>query len=1002
MKKIFISIFATLFAVAAFGQLKVDTYPINSANGMENLIVEQIDASTIGAGYVAYRVYLDLADGVEVISVFGEQAVGIPISITSSTSFYNDGSANVVYGNLLQAALYALPGYENTQYDTYVTLGGAATNRIGVPLSVDANGYVAGTPISTASGDEANIAFPGGADYVPNAIVGGGWNAPGGSSALGYGTDNILYIAQFTTDGDLNFQFTALTTLGAPTASDVLSYSSVEENIAPTAEITDPTSGNVFSDRPLTFLVAVDDPNNDPAFDEVTTLEYRINSGSPVTSALLTEITIPAQPEGPLTLEVRATDEAGLVGNWSSVYSYTVVREQIAPEVTLTADDYEVLEGEEILFTASITDGSLAVNSIVWTIDGTVVTGANAATYNWTSDVVGATVPVRVDVSSPDGSAFDEITVKVISGDASYELGSVEEFCYESNTVCIPVKNIVAFGADVIGFDMDITYNPAMLVPTGQVIVLDNPGGANMDNTEIHTNIVTPGVMHLSIALDNTSSVDDVWSSIDRDLFCVQFAKTSNWTPTSSETIGAVNIIESYRNSVSDTKVASAGTYTTTVDNNYYGFVKFWADYSPLYSDDPLDLDIETFINSTSEAYSVTTAADGSFAYDITRGTEMEITKDVANAARESALMTVFNGYDGYLTSQLLVNDARFQPTAIQMIAMDVNRDGVVSAGDLSQINQRGTRMITYFRAEGVLSGADGVDWLFINEKQLLDSMDMRMSATFPEDDGQGYSKYRVPEVPATFDLAESFGNDLSCPVMIDGNTTYLGILLGDVDGTYTELAPEGRLKTLETASVVFDLSNATYEEDFVDVPVQYVGEEVVKSMSFGLEYNRAEMSLQTIASLDGNVEALYNDDVDYLYLVSYSLEGYNVDEPVFSMRFYAPNGVDTDDFSEVAGFINGDEVATVVTMANENATAIQSFETGLKIYPNPATEYLNIEVSENVNMEIIDVQGRVLVQRTNVIGVERIDINEFKAGVYMLKLSNDDHSVVKRVVIQK
>ncbi len=489
---------------------------------------------------------------------------------------------------------------------------------------------------------------------------------------------------------------------------------------------------------------------------------------------------------------------------------------------------------------------------------------------------------------------------------------------------------------------------------------------------------------------------------MNRELFCVQFAKTASWTPTASTSIGADNIIESYRNSVSDPKVASAGTYSTIVDNIYMGDVRFWADYSGLYSADPDDLDIETFISNMAGDYSVTTATDGSFAYDITNGTEITIEKDVANSATEANLMTVYNGYDGYLTAQLLVNDARFQPTAIQMIAMDVNRDGVVSAGDLSQINQRGTRMITYFRADGVLAGEQGVDWRFINEKQLIDDLGYRLSTTFPEDDGLGYSKYRVPSVPASFDLSDVFGNDMSCPVIIDDKNTYFGILLGDVDGTYKNLTPEGRLKSLEAASVVFDLSNATYEEDFVDVPVRYMGEENVKSLSFGMDYNRAEMTLQTIASLDGDVEALYNDDGDYLYLVSYSLESYNVEEAIFSIRFYAPNGINANDIMDANAFINGLKVSSGVTKSVDNTTSIKNFESSMRIYPNPASEVLYLEVAEEVSLQIVDVQGRVVANRSNVIGKESINIEGFSAGVYMLHLSNDNQTVVKRIVVLK
>lgn len=1016
MRKILSFITLALFGAALFAQPTVKDIAINN-NGIDRVIVEKLDVSgALGyAGMNRYRVFVDMEETAGLLYVTGDSYTSQMYFRTSggTVGYYNTPIYGGVYGNSLGAFLFGIS--PELEYDSYLSAGARSMTEVAVPYSKNTAGFIAGTVYGTGgvgmaaaanSFGSANSTVNFESDLANGASYGPDLSAlPAGSPGLqGPDTDNIVMIGQFTCDGEFEFNINVGTSAGTEVA---IQYNSVEANEAPAAEIIDPANGaNIFSNRMVEFTVSSSDPNTNPAFSQVTNVEYRVNGGAPVSiGASSTFMVNSGEPSSTLQLEVRATDNGGLTGDWSSVYSYNVVKEIISPSISsLDQDLATVLEGEVVTFTVVYDAGSTDNSPVIeWFVDNVSEQSSASAIFAWIADIVDPVVEVRVVVTTDEGTPAEaSTTVKVISSSASYELGTIEEFCYESNTVCIPVTNIAAFANDVTGFDMDILYDATLLVPTGQVTVNVNPGGASMDNTEYHYNIVTPGVMHLSVALDNSSSVDDVWSGVNRELFCVQFAKTASWTSTSTTSIGAENIIESYRNSVSDPKVASAGTYSTIVDNNYMGFVKFWADFSGLYSADPYDLDIETFIGNAAGTYSVTTATDGSFAYDITNGAEITIEKDVAVSATEANLMTVYNGYDGYLTAQLLVNDARFQPAAIQMIAMDVNRDGVISAGDLSQINQRGTRMITYFRADGVTGGSDDVDWRFINEKQLIDDLGYRVSTTFPEDDGLGYSKYRVPSVPASFDLSASFGNDLSCPVIIDDKNTYFGILLGDVDGTYKNLAPEGRLKSLEVASVVFDLSDATYEEDFVDVPVKYMGEENVKSFSFGMDYNRAELTLQTIASLDSDVEALYNDDGDYLYLVSYSLESYNVKEAIFSIRFYAPNGINANDIMDATAFINGVKVSSNVTKSVENTTGIANIEKGMRIYPNPASEVLFLEVEEEVSLQIVDVQGRVVANRTNVIGKESIDIAGFSAGVYMLELSNDTQTVVKRIVVLK
>ncbi|MFP3859293.1 MAG: T9SS type A sorting domain-containing protein [Bacteroidales bacterium] len=74
-------------------------------------------------------------------------------------------------------------------------------------------------------------------------------------------------------------------------------------------------------------------------------------------------------------------------------------------------------------------------------------------------------------------------------------------------------------------------------------------------------------------------------------------------------------------------------------------------------------------------------------------------------------------------------------------------------------------------------------------------------------------------------------------------------------------------------------------------------------------------------------------------------------------------------------------------------------------IYPNPAQDYINIEVEggENYNysLEIYNMQGSLLKRKENIEG--NININDLSSGVYMLKVQNNstNNEIVKKLIIR-
>lgn len=91
--------------------------------------------------------------------------------------------------------------------------------------------------------------------------------------------------------------------------------------------------------------------------------------------------------------------------------------------------------------------------------------------------------------------------------------------------------------------------------------------------------------------------------------------------------------------------------------------------------------------------------------------------------------------------------------------------------------------------------------------------------------------------------------------------------------------------------------------------------------------------------------------------------------------------------------------IGTIGLESEKNAPTVN-------IYPNPATEVFQIQLSNftsDINVSVIDLVGKVHVNKTINSGTQNLSITTsgFAKGVYMIKITSGTHSVAKRLVIQ-
>jgi hypothetical protein len=551
-----------------------------------------------------------------------------------------------------------------------------------------------------------------------------------------------------------------------------------------------------------------------------------------------------------------------------------------------------------------------------------------------------------------------------------------------------------------------MNFDKNKIRPTGNITVYSNLITASWVDA-INSIDTVNGKMMISLFFNSSAPASAKFTGVG-NIFCVEFNKTAAFTSVDTANVSISSMQESYYNGVTG-KLVQSGKFTTYKDSTFNGRLRFWADNSAIkYNAANPNQYLVTNVYGTSasctsqSAIAVQPDTLGNFVYNIWNGVDVSIQKDIPGT---TDMQPVINGFDALLARKVLLNDPSFTPSVYQIVAMDVNLDGVVSAGDVSQINQRAVLFIPEFKqawnynASGVSNGQLSKDWLFVDSVRVNTNPSYAISSTYPSDNGVGFSKYRVPSVP--FCLPVPVANYTDCPLITA--ETYKGILIGDINGNYATTTPNSQFRTSATDKVVFDLAKATVADGYATIPVEVVSSQKVNALDFAMQFNQESMKFNSIVDHTNYLQSLahFNTDDNTLRFTSNSLQNYDLASQLVSVRF-ALNAasVSAADLKSLAGYINGDRVSVEVKDARLGSDVAGAM---INVYPNPANGILNVEVSENANLVLMDMNGRQVVVATNVIANQTMQISTsgIADGVYMLQISNDQFTSVKKVVIK-
>ena len=781
----------------------------------------------------------------------------------------------------------------------------------------------------------------------------------------------------------------------------------VKKNTAPAVFLTEPVNGNnYFNPLPIEISATAIDTDG-----TISYVDFFVNSifigRDQVTPFKISWNSIP----GIYTITAKAVDNKN-TSTTSSPVTITVqppVNSPPAITITSPANGTYFTLGNPIVISANATDADGSVSSVEFFANtvslGTDYTAPYEISWAGTSGIITLTAKATDDDCAT--SISDAVHISVVDPNAPpYIIQSISGQCSDPS-FCLPVKAIFPV-KDIIGYDLVLHYDKTKVHPTGKLNFnndLINAGHISY----IVNDIDSLGLLNISVFLNSTAPPTTTFHGLGQ-LFCAEFSKTSLFAPHDTAFFSISDLQESYANGVA-IKQATPGYYANLKNTIYKGALRFWSDASPIKYDvlSPTQYLISNIYGTNSNCANKSVSAvqpdlNGRFSYSLINGTSMQVERDILPGTN---VQPVINGMDVILGYAVVLSDPAFVPNIYQMIALDVNMDGFISAGDLSQINQRSIKTILEFKQKwnytnnGNSNGQLSKDWIFIDSTLLADPA-YKISITYPSDDGKGFSKYKVPVPPFCVPVPAAVCN--SCISYKEGNIK--GVLLGDVNGNYDAIPADGQIKRNESKGIIYlDFAKTKTNKNYTDIPVYFSSPEKIVALDFSLKLDETIEKVVIIQPAPYLNDAFVNTDEDHvLRFTSNGRKEYETNKPVAFLRFTNPvDIINNEDLTELKGYLNGEPVPFEITNNIGTGTFRNVQNKDIQIYPNPVNGVLNVIVQENSTIQLVDIHGKEIIIEAEAKGNEKLEIHteHLKSGVYFLKVSNDHFVNTEPLVIQ-
>ena len=113
-------------------------------------------------------------------------------------------------------------------------------------------------------------------------------------------------------------------------------------------------------------------------------------------------------------------------------------------------------------------------------------------------------------------------------------------------------------------------------------------------------------------------------------------------------------------------------------------------------------------------------------------------------------------------------------------------------------------------------------------------------------------------------------------------------------------------------------------------------------------------------------------------------------------VKFYAAVNITND-----GGTNDDDQIVLAMLEVEEVTTSIGQdiLESTVQVYPNPASEYVNVATPRDSEVEVINFLGQVMLRQA-VSGNARLDVSDYDQGIYFVRISHQGESLTKRIIV--
>ncbi len=207
--------------------------------------------------------------------------------------------------------------------------------------------------------------------------------------------------------------------------------------------------------------------------------------------------------------------------------------------------------------------------------------------------------------------------------------------------------------------------------------------------------------------------------------------------------------------------------------------------------------------------------------------------------------------------------------------------------------------------------------------------------------------------------------------------------------------------------TVFFDLTNAIYSANTVEIPVFIKTDDQVFALDFSTQFDLNKLTYDSLINLTPSLSPLawFNNADSTLRMTSFSLSQLSNNTALVHVRFIIATGqtLSGSDFDIKNVLLNGESCTWYII--DPMNTSIPDFDPAIEktlVYPNPCDGSFYIELQDPSDISVIGLNGQVVIDNTRLQpGSHSITIEGVAGGVYFVEIFNDRYTVTRRIVVR-